>query len=45
MRLLQDYLKEDFARVRVAKKRALLDVWLWWLAALLTQDGIYDDEL
>lgn len=45
MRLIQDYLEEGGASVWFAKKRALLKVWLWWLAALLNLDGTYGYKL
>lgn len=43
-RLLHDYLKED-ACVWVATKKALLEVWLGWIAVLLNLGGANDEKL
>lgn len=44
-RPLQDYLKEEGARVWVVKRRSLLDVSLEWIAALLSLNAAYNDKL
>lgn len=45
MRPSQVYLKEDGACVWIEKRKALLDIWLEWAAALLHLDGASDDKL
>lgn len=44
-RVVQDCLEGDSARVWDAKQKALLDFWLGWVAAVLSQDVAYDDKL
>lgn len=43
-RQLQHYLKENSACVWDAMRRSLLDIWLWWIAALLNLETAYDDK-
>lgn len=38
-------LEENDARVRIAKRRASLGIWLGWIAALLNLDTAYDDKV
>lgn len=44
-RLLQDWLQEDGACVCIATRKALLDVWIWRIAALFNLDGAYEAKL
>lgn len=42
-KLLVDFMEESGSRIRAGKRRAVLDVWSGWLAALLNLDGRFEE--